>query len=102
MAIELAKQGGGLALDSVVLCLPELERGDLVPFSLDFPVIDFPAYWLVCPPRHFNRRIVKRFDTWLREVAIEHEESARAFLAAQGCVFRSVERLDPIGLGAGQ
>ena len=29
MSIELAKQGGGLALDSVTLCLPELQRRGL-------------------------------------------------------------------------
>lgn len=61
MSVELAKQGGGIALDSVTLCLPELQRGELVPFSTSFDVIDFPAYWFVCPPRHFNRRIVSRF-----------------------------------------
>ncbi len=54
MSIEMAKQGGGIALDSVTLCLGELERGELVPFSTAFDVIDFPAYWFVCPARHLN------------------------------------------------
>lgn len=97
MAIELAKQGGGLALDSVTLCLPEIERGELVPFSTDFAVIDFPAYWLVCPPRHFNRRIVGRFDAWLRDEAVTHETRARAQLEYFGCHFETTERLDLIG-----
>lgn len=88
MSIELAKQGGGLALDSVTLCLPELQRGELVPFSTDFEVIDFPAYWFVCPPRHFNRRIVSRFSTWLQTRASEHETTARDLLASLGCRFR--------------
>lgn len=88
MAIELAKQGGGIVLDSVTLCLPELLRGELVPFSPDFDVIDFPAYWFVCPPRHFNRRIVKRFLDWISEKALSHEEQARAFLTSAGCRFR--------------
>jgi DNA-binding transcriptional LysR family regulator len=88
MSIELAKQGGGLALDSVTLCLPELQRGELVPFSTDFEVIDFPAYWFVCPPRHFNRRIVSRFSTWLQTKAGEHETAARDLLASLGCRFR--------------
>ena len=99
MAIELAKQGGGLALDSVTLCLPEIERGELVPLSTDFAVIDFPAYWLVCPPRHFNRRIVNRFDSWLRDQAVAHETRARAQLEYFGCSFESTERLDLIGGG---
>lgn len=97
MAIELAKQGGGLALDSVALCLGEIERGELVPFSADFAVIDFPAYWLVCPPRHFTRRVVTRFDAWLRDAAAVHETAARARLADFGCRFETTERLDLIG-----
>jgi len=89
MSVEMAKQGGGLALDSVTLCLPELERGELVPFSTEFPVIDFPAYWFVCPARHFNRRVVTRFAEWLDQVCEEHEARARGFLAGCGCSFRT-------------
>ncbi|WP_417210429.1 LysR family transcriptional regulator [Antarctobacter sp.] len=88
MSIEMAKQGGGLALDSVTLCLPELQRGELVPFSTSFEVIDFPAYWMVCPPRHFNRRIVNRFSEWLVRMASTHEAEARALLTELGCTFR--------------
>lgn len=88
MSIELAKQGGGLALDSVTLCLPELQRGELVPFSTAFDVIDFPAYWMVCPPRHFNRRIVTRFSEWLGRMADKHETEARLLLSDLGCSFR--------------
>jgi len=88
MSIELAKQGGGLALDSVTQCLPELRRGELVPFSTVFDVIDFSAYWLVCPPRHLNRRIVSRFAEWLTRKAAEHDSEARALLTVLGCTFR--------------
>lgn len=88
MSIEMAKQGGGLALDSVTLCLPELQRGELVPFSPSFEVIDFPAYWMVCPPRHFNRRIVNRFSEWLGRMASKHETEARKLLFDLGCTFR--------------
>ena len=88
MSIEMAKQGGGLALDSVTLCLPELQRGELVPFSTAFDIIDFPAYWFVCPPRHFNRRIVNRFAEWLASRAETHEAEARSFLTRLGCTFR--------------
>jgi LysR family transcriptional regulator, glycine cleavage system transcriptional activator len=88
MSIEMARQGGGLALDSVMLCLPELMRGELVPFSTAWPVVDFQGYWLVCPPRHFNRRIVARFADWLAAACAEHEAQARAFLRSRGCAFR--------------
>ncbi|WP_319530868.1 LysR family transcriptional regulator [uncultured Cohaesibacter sp.] len=88
MSIEMAKQGGGLALESVTLCLPDLESGLLVPFCLDFPVVEFPAYWFVCPPRHFNRRIVNRFAEWLTKECREHEDMTRGFLERIGLDFR--------------
>ncbi|WP_238367278.1 LysR family transcriptional regulator [Mesobacterium pallidum] len=97
MAIELAKQGGGVALDNAALCLTELERGELVPLCPEVPVVVFPAYWIVSPPRHFNRRIVARFDSWLRARAAEHETQVRACLTAMGCSFREVEQMDLIG-----
>jgi LysR family glycine cleavage system transcriptional activator len=89
MSLELAKQGGGIALDSVTLCLPDLKSGQLVPFSSMYDVIEFPAYWLVCPPRQFNRRIVRRFSDWLSREAHQHETDARALLENLGCKFRS-------------
>ncbi|WP_108262948.1 LysR substrate-binding domain-containing protein [Mangrovicoccus ximenensis] len=88
MSIEMAKQGGGICLESVSLCLGEMERGELVPFFPDFPVLDFSAYWLVCPPRHFSRRIVKRFADWLAAAAEAHDRAARAALTGHGCTFR--------------
>ena len=88
MSIEMAKQGGGIALDSAILCRAELERGELVPFSPLFPVMDFAAYWIVCPPRHLNRRIVKRFAQWVVNEAREHEERTRELLTTAGCHFQ--------------
>lgn len=88
MAIEMAKQSSGIALDSVTLCLGEIERGELVPFSTNFHVIDFAAYWFVCPPRHLNRRVVKRFSEWLAKTSAAHDAAARSFLAARGCTFQ--------------
>ncbi|UOM32611.1 LysR family transcriptional regulator [Acuticoccus sp. I52.16.1] len=87
MSIELAKQNGGIALDSANLCLSELERGELVPFSPAFRVIHFPAYFLVCPPRHHTRRIVKRFTDWIDAACGSHEAAVRTLLAAKGCTF---------------
>lgn len=98
MSIELAKEGGGIALDSVTLCLPQLQRGELVPLSTAFDVIDFRAYWFVCPPRHFNRRIVARFADWLGGVTAAHEREARALLSDLGCSFRPESGPDLIGV----
>lgn len=88
MSIEMAKQGGGICLESVTLCLGELQRGELVPFCPDYPVLDFAAYWLVCPPRHFSRRIVKRFADWLTALAQTHDAEAREALRRYGCTLR--------------
>ena len=60
-----------------------------MPLTTAFEVIDFPAYWFVCPPRHFNRRIVTRFADWIAQMATEHETQARALLAGMGCRFRA-------------
>jgi len=91
MSVEMAKQGGGVALDSAVLCLGELERGELVPLAPAFPVIAFDAYWIVCPPRHLNRRIVKRFSDWVMQEARQTEARTRSVLEAAGCQFRPGE-----------
>lgn len=91
MSLELARQGMGVALDSVNLCLADVQRGNLVPLSTDFPVIDFPAYWMVCPSRHLNRRIVARFADWIATAAQSHEAEARACLTQLGCRFRQAE-----------
>ncbi|WP_417728242.1 LysR substrate-binding domain-containing protein [Roseovarius sp.] len=91
MSVEMAKQGGGVALDSAVLCLGELERGELVPLAPTFPVISFDAYWIVCPPRHLNRRIVKRFSDWVMQEARQTEARTRDVLEDAGCQFRPGE-----------
>ncbi|MCI4663705.1 MAG: LysR substrate-binding domain-containing protein [Neomegalonema sp.] len=98
MSIELAKQAGGVALDSATLCLPELLRGELAPLSCEPPVIDFAAYWLACPPHHLNRRPVRLFAEWLSNACRAHEQKVRAFLAAQGCVFQTMEGAELIGV----
>lgn len=88
MSIEMAKQGGGVALDNALLCRGELARGELVPLFLDCPVIEFPSYWFVCPPRHLNRRIVRRFLDWITAEARKDSDHTRALLAQAGCDFR--------------
>lgn len=88
MALELARQGMGIALDSVNLCLADIRSGALVPLSTDFAVVDFPAYWMACPQRHMNRRIVGRFASWITAEAQTHEAEARTALRDMGCRFR--------------
>ncbi|MBP0482389.1 LysR substrate-binding domain-containing protein [Sagittula salina] len=83
MAIEMARQGGGVALDSAALCLGELERGELVPFAPALPVMVFPAYWFVAPERHLTRRIVRRFRDWIGSEAQAHEARVQAVLERQ-------------------
>lgn len=97
MSIEMARQGGGVALDSAMLCRGELERGELVPFAPELAVIDFPAYWVVCPARHLNRRIVARFAEWVEAAARDHEAATRALLTRLGCRFRSADPQTLIG-----
>jgi DNA-binding transcriptional LysR family regulator len=87
MSLEMAREGGGVALDSATLCLPQLAEGALVPLFPELPVIAFPAYWFVCPPRHLNRRMVGRFRDWIGGAARAHEEETRACLGALGCRF---------------
>lgn len=87
MSIELAKQGGGLALENVALCLPEIVRGELVPMAPEIPVVEFAAYHVVCPAGHLNRAIVERFSEWVIRTARVHEHEAKATLSALGCSF---------------
>lgn len=85
MAIQLAADGGGVALESATLALREIESGALAPLSTAFEVLAFPAYWLVCPPRHLNRRGVRAFRAWLLERAAAHDAQAARTLEALGC-----------------
>ncbi len=99
MAIEMARQGGGVALDSAMLCIDYLERGDLVPLLPDFPVIAFPGYWFVAPQRHLNRRIVRRFLDWIRAEGRAHEARARSHLG-KTCSFREAGGEELIGVAS--
>lgn len=96
MSIELAKKAGGITLENIMLCLPELKRGELVPFNPSFDVISFSSYWLVCPRRHFNRRIVQRFADWASATCSAHENEAKQFLQQIECRIRTVSGPDLI------
>lgn len=84
MSIELARAHGGIVLESLALCLPEVLAGELVPVTPELPVVDIAAYWLVCPPRHLHRRAVEAFRAWLLAEGRRHEETARAWLGGRG------------------
>ncbi|MCF8482451.1 MAG: LysR family transcriptional regulator [Rhodospirillum sp.] len=85
MAIQMAMRDVGVVLESVTLAYQELSGGALVPFSPSFEILRFPAYWIVSPSRHQNRRIVQLFSTWLRQQAAVHDEAALHLLQSFGC-----------------
>lgn len=102
MSIEMAKRGGGIALESASLFLSELKRGDLVPLCPEFPVLQYDAYWFVCPHRHHKRRIVQKFQTWLKAACVAHEEQTVSYLEKLGCHFQTSDAHDPLGGGTGR
>ncbi|MEO9339632.1 LysR substrate-binding domain-containing protein [Mesorhizobium sp. SB112] len=95
MAIQLARDGAGIVLDSATLAQEDLERGTLVPLSTAFDVVEFPAYWAVCPTRHTNRRTVRLFTDWIRAESKEFDKSARALLKKLGCRLRIAREEEP-------
>lgn len=84
MSIEMATQGVGVSLDSVTLAYQALVSGALVPFAPELGARSFPAYWLVCPPRHMNRRIVRLFVDWIRTEAEIFEGEVEALMDRLG------------------
>ena len=95
MAIQLARDGAGIVLDSVTLAQEDLERGTLVPLSTDFDVVEFPAYWIACPPRHVNRRTVRLFSDWIRKKSRAFNHQARTLLGELGCRIRPANDGEP-------
>ncbi|MFV0359432.1 LysR family transcriptional regulator [Tropicimonas sp.] len=85
MAIQLAADGAGVILESALLAWRELDAGRLVPLSPRLPVIEFPGYHIVCPPRHTNRRIVRLFTDWMVAEGAGHEAEVRNYLERCGC-----------------
>lgn len=91
MAIQVARDGGGVVLENATLAMSDLAEGALVPLSTAFEVITFPAYWIVCPARHLNRRIVRLFAEWLRDEGARQDVVMRERLTDMGCQFRTEE-----------
>lgn len=95
MALQLALDGAGVVLDSATLAFEELQRGTLVPLSSGYAAVEFPAYWIVCPIRHFNRRIVRLFAEWLRERGSGFQAASRELLEQLGCQVRPANSGEP-------
>ena len=95
MAIPLTCDGAGVVLDSVTLAYDELQKGTLVPFSSSFVAVEFPAYWITCPSRHMNRRVVRVFIEWLREHGFIFQNDAQKLLETLGCSIRVAEAVEP-------
>ncbi len=85
MSLQVAKDGAGVVLETATLAMDELKEGTLVPLFPELGAARFPAYWIICPNRHLNRRYVEVFCDWLRNEAAQHEEYKVALLDALGC-----------------
>ena len=71
-------------MDSITLAHDDLRTGRLVPLDPSLGAARFPAYWLVCPPRHTNRRVVRLFFDWIKAEAAIFEEKTAALMADLG------------------
>ncbi|SIS82473.1 LysR substrate-binding domain-containing protein [Phaeovulum vinaykumarii] len=91
MSIQMARDGMGVVLESATLAMAELAEGSLVPLSPAFEVLEFPAYWLVCPTRQRARRAVRAFADWIGAEAARHTAEARARLTEAGARIVSVD-----------
>lgn len=91
MALDLARDGMGVVLESLALASGELCDGSLVPLSIEAPVISFPAYWIVCPRRHLSRRVVGTFADWLASEIETHESRVRASLKHHALTVETID-----------
>ncbi len=94
MALQAADDGLGVALETATLAFDELKAGRLEPLVPRLGTVDFPAYHLVCPPRHMNRRAVRLFIDWICGAAAAHEAARDELLASLGCGLRAPFRTD--------
>ena len=90
LALQMAVDGAGVVLESLALAAREVAEGRLVPLTPELPVLEYPAYWLVCPARNLSRRGVRRFIDWLDVQALEHRREVSEICTQHGL---RVERL---------
>ncbi len=88
MTLRAAADGLGVALETATHAFDELKAGSLQPLVPWLGTVDFPAYHLVCPARHLNRRAVRSFIDWISEAAAAHEEDRDKLLKSLGCEAR--------------
>lgn len=81
MAIQLALDGAGIVLESLVLTAQEVAEGRLVPVFPDLPVLRFPAYWAICPSRNLQRRPVRSFLNWIDQHVGIHNSDVEAIVS---------------------
>ncbi|WP_417725500.1 LysR substrate-binding domain-containing protein [Salipiger sp.] len=84
MALQLAADGAGVVLESLVMASAEVAEGRLVPFTPSLPVLVYIAHWATCPTRYLNRRAVRLFMDWITEESALHEAQTAALLARLG------------------
>ncbi len=91
MALELAKDGVGIVLDSMALAVPEIAEGKLVPALPQIPVVKFPSYWAICPARYLSRRAVQLFLDWFKGEAARFEGDVAAIYKSYGLTEVEIE-----------
>ena len=79
LAIQAAIQGEGVALARSALVEDDLLAGRLVqPFDISLPGVW--SYYIVCPPKHLERKRVAAFRDWLLEERADAERRLAAAL----------------------
>lgn len=96
MAIQLAVDGMGVVLESLTLAAQEVRSGALVPLTPSIGVVSFPAYWVVCPNRYVNRRIVKVFTDWLAAAAETHGRDMQKLMRRHKLTVQEIDGLSEL------
>lgn len=84
MSLQAACDGAGVVLETATLALNELRSGALVPLAPELGSLTVPTYWLTCPRRHLNRRVVIVFGAWIDKKANAHEMEKSRLLESLG------------------
>ncbi|PSC04189.1 LysR family transcriptional regulator [Alsobacter soli] len=67
MAIDAARSGIGIALESELLAWQELAEGSLICPVANPPALAMATQWIVCPHGHLRHRKTRAFLEWLRK-----------------------------------
>lgn len=80
MAIDVAKNGIGIALESNLMMEQELLEGTLVLPVSNTSAPSLQTQWIVCPHHHLRRRKVSSFINWLKIEATIWEKNVQPFM----------------------